>query len=213
MKKCPKCGENFNNDVDFCINCGIKLQYANENQNIANNEAPEWIGIDMDERIIAKLGNGYFKNIITTGDVSKVNAILTKKRLYLSGKSYEISKGILTSYKVSKVINIEDITGTGFIYVSNIRLILFSILFFIAALITINSLSGLAIIFLLIALALFTAFFITQKSIFKIEYAGGSIGFDVKWLDVNESVIFQKKIYQVKDKRKKEIIQESLKEK
>ena len=201
--------------MDYCISCGARLQQISENENTSINEPREWTGIDIDEVIVAKLGNGYFQNLITTGDISKVNAILTQKRLYLSGKSYDISvsNGALTSFKISKVINIEDVTGTGFVYISNIKFILFAILFFIVALLTMNSYANLALISILISIALVIAFYINQKSIFKIEYAGGSIGFDVKWLNVNESVIFQKKIYQVKDKRKKEIIQESLKEK
>ena len=232
MKVCPKCWRYNDDTSEKCIGCGESLvnietinsvQYQNqtENSKVENkvnsvqNEPREWIGIDMDEIIVAKLGNGYFQNLITTGDVSKVNAILTQKRLYLSGKSYDISvsKGILTSFRISKVINIEDVTGTGFVYINNIKFIFFAILFFLAALITMMSYTNLALIFILISIALVIAFYINKKSIFKIEYAGGSVGFDVKWLNVNESIIFQKKIYQVKDQRKKEIIQESLKEK
>lgn len=220
MKICSKCGKKYNNDLDYCITCGSKLQQVSQEEekfikenNLSENNS--WIGIDLDEKIIAKLGNGYFKNLITDGDISKVNAILTQKRLYLCGKSYDISvsSGTLRSFKVSKVINIEDVTGTGFVYISNIMFILFAILFFIAALITMMSYGNLALIFIFISIALLIAFGINQKSIFRIEYSGGSIGFDVKWLNAQESVIFQKKIYQVKDQRKKELIREALNEK
>lgn len=220
MKICSKCGKKYNNDLDYCITCGSKLQQVaqEEEKFIKENNLSEnnsWVGIDLDEKIIAKLGNGYFQNLITSGDISKVNATLTQKRLYLSGKSYDVSvsNGILTSYKISKVINIEDITGTGFVYISNIKFILFAILFFLMALIIMMSNANLALIFILISIAFLIVFCINQKSIFKIEYAGGSIGFDVKWLNAQESVIFQKKIYQVKDQRKKELIKEALNEK
>lgn len=107
--------------------------------------------------------------------------------------------------KISRIIEVEDITGTGFVYVSKPSLLVTSILFIIGALVTMTmrDLLALTIILFVIAAILITAFFVTKKNVFQIEYAGGRIGFDVKWIKADVAANFQKKIHIVKKDRKK----------
>ena len=46
---------------------------------------------------------------------------------------------------------------------------------------------------------------ITRKTLFTIEFAGGIIGYDVKILNQNESLNFQRQIHLIKEKRRKEL--------
>ena len=197
---------------------GNETYEIEEDEEIKISQSNNDILIDIDEEIYAELGTGYIKNIITSGDISAVKAILTQKRLYLSGKTYIISKNTLTKLKESKIINVEDITGTGFVYTENKLLLIISIIIVMATLmasVSQQSLEGIkyGLLGFLITAIFMAIYFSTRKSLFKIEYAGGSISFDVKWFDIKESVKFQNMIYLLKDQRKKEIIQESLNEK
>lgn len=229
MKICSRCAKSFEDDVDFCNSCGIKLmevqleedeQHEQPYENIdyesedSDDEAEYSEFVDNDEQIVAELGSSYLKNIISEGKVSDVSAVLTQKRLYLDGKTYLISGKSLTAIKESRIINVEDITGTGFVYFSNITFILISIIILIASIIvSVMELEALGVIGFFVAVFFFIAYFLNRVSIFRIEYAGGSIGFKVEWDSRKASENFQKEIIRVKDRRRKEIVSECLKAK
>lgn len=222
MKICPKCGKNYNDETDYCMNCGVKLAGSvsqeneiyepEEDEEIKISQSNKDILIDNDEEIYAELGTGYIKNIITNGDISSVKAILTQKRLYLSGKTYIISKNTLMELSESKIINVEDITGTGFVYFNNAMFISIAMLLIFGGFLLYDYVMTLAIIMFIASALFFINYFITRKSLFKIEYPGGSIGFDVKMLNRQESVKFQILLYKVKDQRKKELLKECMNE-
>lgn len=222
MKICPKCGKNYNDEIDYCMNCGVKLagSVSQENEIYGPEEDEEIkilqsnkdILIDNDEEIYAELGTGYIKNIVTGGDFYSVKAVLTQKRLYLSGKTYIISKNILMELSESKIINVEDITGTGFVYFNNAMFISIAMLLIFGGFLLCGYVMTLAIIMFVASAVFFINYFLTRKSLFKIEYSGGSIGFDVKMLNRKESVKFQILLYKVKDQRKKELLKECMNE-
>lgn len=220
MKKCMNCGYTANDIADFCSNCGANLnsQQAHQPQQVYPEQQayPEQqvcqpqqsvnpVFIESDENVVATLGNGVLQNVLSGGGLSTINATLTDKRLYVSGKCLE-SIGLGWVYaKISRIIEVEDITGTGFVYVSKPSLLVIGIIFILSALITMSfdDLMPLAIILFIIAAILITAFFVTKKNVFQIEYAGGRIGFDVKWIKADVAANFQKKIHIVKKDRKK----------
>lgn len=216
MKNCQKCGYTSNDNADFCTNCGASFssqqayqpQQGYPEQQVYQpqpQQAASSVFIESGENVVATLGNGVLQNVLSGGGLSTINATLTDKRLYVSGKCLE-SIGLGWVYaKISRIIEVEDITGTGFVYVSKPSLLVTSILFIIGALVTMTmrNLLALTIILFVIAAILITAFFVTKKNVFQIEYAGGRIGFDVKWIKADLAANFQKKIHIVKRDRKK----------
>ncbi len=70
-----------------------------------------------DERQISTIGSGYMANIISDSNVSKAGATLTNKRIYFSGSVYTLNhRGHFVSYKQRKIVNINDVTGTGYVF-------------------------------------------------------------------------------------------------
>ncbi len=130
IKKCPKCGASVKNDDLFCGVCSCKIEDSsvqadgnNSERYLSAKEATEQnkskqIFIDSDEHIVQTLGNGYLQNIVSSSGVTKTTAVLTPKRLYFSGIGFEKDGRIWKKIRVSKIIDLEDITGTGFINVS-----------------------------------------------------------------------------------------------
>jgi hypothetical protein len=64
----------------------------------------------------------------------------------------------------------------------------------IAVLITLSILS------LVFGVGLFISYHLTRVTLLKIEYAGGAIGFDIKWFPMEESQQYQKSLFLAKDK-------------
>ena len=161
--------------------------------------------VDSDEYVVKTLGNGYLQNIVTTGSAANTTAILTQKRLYFSGTCYE-NKGLaFKKVKASKIIDLEDITGTGFLHKSHIVFLILAILCLMLAIGFASDFDdwGGLMILLLIAMVIFFLIWIFKRiSLFTVEYACGKIGFDVKWLNINVISDFQKQIHRMKANKK-----------
>lgn len=226
---CGECGFMLNGDIEQPENVeteptiDARMLYGNdrsaavnakkyENAQTAAMEVKEKPGkynfVENDETAIATLGSGYLQNIVS-GNVSSIKAVLTQKRVYLCGKCLEKNGKIWSRRKISRIIEVEDITGTGFEYANNIIWLILGI-FIAAASVLLGIILGLAVyeeyfIILLFALASIPFFIINvlqRRTLFQIEYAGGKIGFDVKWLNPQESMYFQRQIHLIKAKRK-----------
>ena len=188
--------------------------------NSMNDEKNKGVFIESGESTIASLGTGYLQSIISS---SSVKAVLTQKRVYFSGKAFTLSGKSWIRTKVSKIVDIEDVTGTGFVHTKNIYYLVFSIILLIIAIaiacflrIPINYLNDYAdinlngtkigliagAIVLLFALIDFLIFIFSRKTLFQVEYAGGAIGFNVKWINNQSSINFQRQIHLVKAKMK-----------
>lgn len=81
--------------------------------------------MEPDEALIAKIGNGFFINLLFRKP-QKCSMMLTDKRLYLKGVFYSSgSKKILRTTE-ERILDLKDITGTGLIYIQLSRLTLVS---------------------------------------------------------------------------------------
>ena len=220
MKICEKCGKQLNDDAVFCEGCGVCFE-NNENC-ILNSEIEEQSGlktvnasetcnfINGYEEAICSLGSGYFANMINNGSVSKVNATLTQKRVYFEGISLEGSVKRLTSVKQSKIVDIRDITGTSFVYTRRISFLIAGIISLLIAcgMLAYNMVVpsymhislGIYDPFIIGFILFFVLYLLIKRSIFLIEYAGGSLGFDINWVKREEVIEFQKQIHIAKDK-------------
>ncbi len=234
---CSKCGSDVPNDCKFCFNCGSKVEASDSSSAVSSKEVtpaiqtpssqstlpsasvtPTSYGnvfIEPDEQLLSTLGNGYVENILNK-KVKKCHALLTDKRVYFQGTFFSGSGKSFIKEKYEKIVDLEDITGTGFRY-SNpfgllapivtivvswfLALLYFAFdldLFFPADNAPIIGLTGTAIAILI----LIVNYLKSRGTDFIIEYAGGHIRFNASIIGLSKVQDFQKQIRRAKDKVK-----------
>lgn len=201
---CGNCGKQIEDNSVICPYCGNNSNSESiPQQNTSINQYSK-IFISPDEQYIASLGNNYINSFLSSKAIKQCNALLSDKRIYLQGTMIEANGGKVGKYNVEKVINLEDITGTGFIYAQE------QLWKFILALITIPLIffannynaNWLDIPLIALAICLVVSYLINRNTMFFIEYAGGSIRFDASIYGIAESQDFHKQIRRMQDKRK-----------
>lgn len=114
----------------------------------------------------------------------------------------------VTQYRAEKVVNVEDVTGTGFIYtepelwklISGTALTVIGIISELLIIsLELGTLSQIPLFLLIPCILLLLSSLISRKSLFFIEYAGGTIKFDASIYGIEESQDFQKQIRRVQD--------------
>lgn len=163
---------------------------------------------DVNEEIIAILGQGFVTNFLFSGNISKTILILTNKRLYREGKAYAPS--VMGKAKVSSVVNVEDVRATHFLDITHKGVVIFGAIIFLIGIvigvaadgrhqgdiiITGTFLSIIGIIFYFIGL-------LSKKRLFLIEYVGGQIMVDCKWYPELELREFQKAINKIREEER-----------
>lgn len=183
---CGNCGKEIEDNSTFCPDCGNSLA-NNVGQVPASsiNDKCKRIFISPNEQYIASLGNGYINSFLTTKDIKRCVAILSNKRVYLHGNMIDTSNGGIEKYNIEKIINVDDITGTGFIYASEkiwklVLAVLTAPIIIPAILLIISYLKG-------------------RNTLFFIEYAGGCIKFDASIYGLAESQDFHKQLRRMQD--------------
>lgn len=187
--------------------------------------------INDNENVKATIGYGYLKEIIggtlaeqatdfilngvtdeilnKLNSISKTFGIVTDKRVYCFGKTYESINGKIKSAKGRKVIDIADITGTSIIKTRNIWVLLIGlILILISAMFTLmaifidhrgDMIFSAACITILISIIVVLAYKMLRKNYISIEYAGGGIRLQT-YMESEASIEnFQNTIIQLKD--------------
>lgn len=174
--------------------------------------------VEPDEKVLGKLGNGYLVNALF-GRARNVNATLTDKRVYFKGEMY-IGSTLknMTKTTQSQIIDLEDVTGSGFIYstLSLISLFVFIITALLGLLLVIISffpsydeeivllLSLIPFSFSAISLIVFLVKFILSRSVFFfIQYAGGNISVDAKIIGLPDVADFHMQLRRAKEALKK----------
>lgn len=200
---------------DFLKNTGVvALNDSEVSQYDVSDTSPELkkIFIEPDERLIGKFGNGYLVNLLYK-KVKKCNALLTDKRVYLKGTFYSGTGKSIFKTTEERILDLEDVTGTGFIYSQMSKLmILWDLLCFIGALpmlyIVLSQIRYHYInpVFLLLALALITVGVISvmitlrsRKTFFFIDYAGGRIKVNARLVGLSDVRDFHKQMRRAKD--------------
>lgn len=201
---CPYCGNNTISNSMPQQNDFKKSQYDvwNSKQNLENTF------IDPNEQLLGKFGNDYFVNLLYN-KTGKCHALLTDKRIYLKGTFYsESGKSILKTTE-ERTLDLEDVTGTGFIYGQlSIIMILFSLFSLIFALIIhcvdYNSNGAVLVVGLFIAIPIAIYALKSRKTLFFIDYAGGRIKIDASLIGLSDVQDFHKQMRRAKDALKKE---------
>ena len=215
---CPKCGSNNFEQNKFCEKCGAEL--------IANHGAPpdakppvevlyQSQFVSPEERTVAILGNSMAQTFLSTGDLSSSFAVLSDKRVYFHGKAFVRNGKRFSVRKEKRIVDVQDVTGTGFIYSNPVWLKYVSyVLSFVAFVGLIYSgISGgeivegdaAPIIFLcsfVLPIILSLIYCWKKRSLFEISFAGGGIAFNVRWFPAEESQNFQNALKQTSDAAK-----------
>lgn len=205
---CPACGTQLINGV--CPRCTNAQMMAAQNRNDAKFTR---LFMSPNEKLVATLGNNYIQNYLHNGSVRNGFAVVSDKRAYFYGTSYTISyngRGNPNANKMSRsqVVDLKDVTGSGFIRMVNIgyavlawALVIISI-FLIMLLYDIEE--GLAVIGGLTALSallfLIYQYYDNKLSLISIQYAGGEIAFDIRWFSGQEINNFHQQLRLAKDK-------------
>ncbi len=157
-----------------------------------------------DERPVAVLGNTIAETFLSTGFLGNGFAVLSDKRVYFRGRCFARSGKHFSARKEERVVDVQDITGTGFVFNNPIWIFVLSIILFCGLIFSftdfkeeIRIISAIGSILLGgIALAIY---FSKKQTLFEISFAGGGIAFDVRWFPAEEAQSFQKNIKLISD--------------
>lgn len=233
MKFCSDCGLMMSDDDKVCPKCGgaSSLDTTSEKSIEAASftTTPSYIEpssynkvfVESDEQLLGTLGNGYLESLLNK-KVKKCHALLTDKRLYFQGTFFSGSGKTLQQDIVEKIVDLEDITGTGFRYsrpfgklFATRVLTIVGIVSFVAFFCThlpsdgyatwysfyMSILTALAADFIP-ALIFVIQYIKSRKTDFILEYAGGSIRFNATIIGLSHVKDFNKQIRRAKDKAK-----------
>lgn len=205
---CPACGTQLINGI--CPRCTNAQMMAAQNRNDARFTR---LFMSPNEKLVATLGNNYIQNYLHNGSVRNGFAVVSDKRAYFYGTSYTISyngRGNPNANKMSRsqVVDLKDVTGSGFIRMVNIG---YAILAWALVIISIFGImllydieEGLAVIWGLAALSallfLIYKYYDNKLSLISIQYAGGEIAFDIRWFSGQEINNFHQQLRLAKDK-------------
>jgi hypothetical protein len=160
-----------------------------------------------EEQYVASVGRDYLTSIISGMDISKTAVILSNKRVYQTGKIYEVNPN-KTGFQVEngrKVVNLEDITGTSNKTISKpVPLIIGSIWFAIMIILTfflaenMNPMMPLTLGLIGLILGVII-YFVSKENFFIIEYGAGNMAIPTKFYSLEELNKFQQQISIEKD--------------
>lgn len=236
---CGKCGNELSDGAKFCGKCGAIVNSELHTTHIAEkakNVLPNSLNtaskqqqqesayldetsysnvfVEPDEQLLGTLGNGWITNLFFH-KLKKCNALLTNKRLYLQGTFFTGSRKSLTRNKYEKVIDLDDITASGFLY-SDIPAIIAMLLTPIVSAIVFGYLPSFigyrwfyffrwnnCFMGLLIGAVIdIIRYIMNRKVYFLIEYAGGGIRFDASIIGIADVKDFHKQIRRAKNNAK-----------
>lgn len=220
MKICPKCSTQNRDNAVFCKECGASLP-ADAASPVPKGEAAQML-VNPTENILSVYGSSYFANYVSTGNVEKGFAVLTSKRVYFRGKSFSLIGSKWRKFTQERIVDLQDVTSTGYTMVRPYGHIVRAIAFFVVFLFMVavasshsngfaetsadnlffdfcNNFNG---IFLFISIIEFILYFIHRHNLFCIAFAGGEISFDVKWYPERDAHDFQQQLHLAKDNKR-----------
>lgn len=164
--------------------------------------------VSPDEKYIASLGNGFLQNLLSDSETESTWAVLSDKRIYYYGDKYNMSMGLKRA-RENMVVNVEDVTGSGYINLANLKALLLGVIFAIVASFCLylavferyEVTLVISIICLGICILFFTKYFLNKKTLLLVYFAGGSFGFNVKLFGLANVNDFHRQLRRVKDLR------------
>lgn len=212
----------------FCTKCGTELidgvcPKCTQEQSIGNRKDEKFKRLFMNpkEKLVTTLGNTYIQNFLNNGSLEKGFSVVSDKRVYFQGTTYEMvtknngrKKAIKT--RKSRTVDLKDVTGTGYDSHSSFLAKIVSVVLFVVGIIiwlptvfawTDSNVHGglfealACFLFLLAPGLIATAVYLHSKiNLIAIQFAGGEIAFDIRWFSEEEIADFQKQLRLAKDK-------------
>ena len=202
--KCSNCQSIY--EGVFCPKCGTKN--IDEKQAV-NFSKFNCILASNNEKIQAILGSGVAHNFLATGELRKGFAILSDKRIYFKGKCFIKKGSIYWLQREERVVDVKDVTGTGFVYNNPLWMFVLAVSMLVAAVLVIILVTNgminpilaalLFIFFLFAGIIMGLLYNVCKTTIFQISFAGGTIGFNTFYVPKYEAELFQKRIREIKD--------------
>lgn len=102
----------------FCTKCGSELvngacPKCSQAQQNSNAEKFKHFFMNPKEQFVCALGNSYIQNYLAGGFVGKGFSVVSDKRVYFNGKTYEVHNSRLKVTSESRTVDLKDVTGTG----------------------------------------------------------------------------------------------------
>lgn len=199
---------------------GMKQEHSVVKETSIKKEKFGKIFMSQNEEYISSLGNGYIANYLAGKAIKKGFAVISDKRVYFKGSVLNKIGKVYVKNNEERIVDIKDITGTGFIYrkvygqlakiiISLILMVFIFGYFFLgfkdhnfitteeacaSGVLMGTLLSGIASLVLLMF-----NYLKKRKGYFEIQYAGGQIAFDTSFYAQVELEDFQKQLRRVKD--------------
>ena len=85
-----------------------------ENINNKKNDKFKKIFIEPTEEFVSSIGKTYIKSYLTDGSLFKGFAIVSNKRVYFKGSCYEREGKECRKINEERIVDLSDITGTGY---------------------------------------------------------------------------------------------------
>ena len=161
--------------------------------------------VSSDERPVAVLGTNTAETFFSTGTLGNGFAVLSNKRVYFRGRSFVRTGKRFSARSEERVVDVQNITGSGFIYSNPVWLLVLSIVLFIGAIVCLTQIINgsnawpALIPALLLSAVSFALYRIKKRTLFEISFAGGGIAFNVSWFPMAEAQFFQKNLKLVGD--------------
>lgn len=168
-----------------------------------------------EEHLVAILGNNMAQKFFATGVIEEGFAVLSDRRLYFKGTCLLRRGRRFSKIHEERTVDVVNVTGTGFVHIDPsllewIAWLCWAIGSMLVLAGGVNSLYnkywdallliGLGLGFF--GLILHLIYKVKKRTIFEVAFAGGGIGLDASWIDMQEAEFFQKNIKLVGDNLK-----------
>ena len=178
-----------------------------------NNSKISKIFTSNNEKFVAILGNSYIENYVNNGRISRGFAVVSNKRCYFNGESFDArfsraGKRKFIRTRRSRVVDLKDITGTGYDSQENIGLKILFLTFFVLTIISLilaflarinQEILLISILIMLISIVVGIIYLKSRNTFVTIQFSGGEIAFPVKWFTAGDVEEFQRKLRIAKD--------------
>lgn len=162
--------------------------------------------VSPEERPVAVLGNNAAETFLSTGVLGNGFAVLSNKRVYFRGRCFTRTGKRFSIRSEERVVDVQNITGTGFIYNDPTWLAVLATIFAVLSLFAFGEAvkwPGYRWLYFLVALSVAGIcgifYQVKRRTLFEISFAGGGIAFNVSWFPKEEAQFFQKNLKLVGD--------------
>ena len=213
----------------FCKKCGTELidgvcpRCTQDESNSADDYERKisQLFMSQNERLVAVLGKDYSEKYLEKGKCPEAFAIISDKRLYSFGRSYDIGtnlfgKKTVRENKQSKTIDLKDITGTWegsyrpicWLMVGIIHLILVIAGIIAGMILAVEQdtptealiMFGFIPVLLFFMIIYIIIHIVSKIRVLAVQYNGSEMGFDMAYFTTEEIDDFQRNLRIAKDK-------------